>query len=76
MVDLEPLNSDDKAEIKVMIEKHFKYTGSDPAEWIIENWEVASEHFVKVMPKDYKAVLAKQKASAAKVEAFERVLIK
>ncbi len=61
MVDLETLEEEDKGEVKSMIEKHFKYTGSDPAEWIIENWNVASELFVKVMPKDYKLVLAKQK---------------
>ncbi len=65
MVDVETLEAEDKAEVKAMIEKHFKYTGSDPAEWILEKWDEASELFVKVMPKDYKAVL--QKAKAAKV---------
>lgn len=61
MVELETMEAEDKAEVKAMIEKHFKYTGSDPAEWILENWEVASELFVKVMPQDYKLVLQKQK---------------
>lgn len=61
MVELEALTEEDRAEIRIMIEKHFRYTGSDPAEWILENWEVASELFVKVMPKDYKAVLQKRK---------------
>ncbi|SHG99086.1 glutamate synthase (NADPH/NADH) large chain [Chryseolinea serpens] len=67
MVDVETMETEDKVEVKAMIEKHFKYTGSDPAEWILEKWEEASELFVKVMPKDYKAVL--QKAKAAKVSA-------
>jgi len=67
MVDVETMETEDKVEVKAMIEKHFKYTGSDPAEWILEKWEEASELFVKVMPKDYKAVL--QKAKAAKVTA-------
>src|SRR5690606_1233744 len=62
MVELEPLDDEDRHEIKTMIQKHFMYTGSDPAEWILENWDVASELFVKVMPRDYKAVLQKQKA--------------
>ena len=61
MVDLETMEDEDKAEVKAMMEQHFKYTGSDPAEWIIENWPVASDLFVKVMPKDYKLVLSKQK---------------
>ena len=37
MVDLETMEDEDKAEVKAMIEKHFKYTGSDPAEWILGN---------------------------------------
>ncbi|HEU5147375.1 MAG TPA: glutamate synthase large subunit, partial [Chryseosolibacter sp.] len=64
MVELERMTDEDKLEVKEMIEKHFKYTGSDPAEWILENWEVASSLFVKVMPKDYKAVLQKKLALA------------
>lgn len=64
MVELETMNEEDKLEVREMIEKHFRYTGSDPAEWILENWEVASNLFIKVMPKDYKAVLQKQKALA------------
>jgi len=61
MVELEPLDSEDKEQVKAMIERHYNYTGSDPAEWILENWNVAIELFVKVMPKDYKAVLLKKK---------------
>jgi glutamate synthase (NADPH/NADH) large chain len=64
MVDLETLEDEDKAEVKAMIEKHHKYTGSDPAEWVLENWETASDLFVKVMPRDYKAVIQKQKAQS------------
>lgn len=62
MVDLETMEEDDKAEVKAMIEKHFKYTGSDPAEWVLENWDAAIDLFVKVMPRDYKAVLQKAKS--------------
>ncbi len=73
MVELETLAVEDKEEVREMIEKHFRYTGSDPAEWILENWEVAVDHFVKVMPKDYKAVLQKQKAPATNAKADKRV---
>jgi hypothetical protein len=68
------MEAEDKAEVKSMIEKHFKYTGSDPAEWILGKWEEASELFVKVMPKDYKAVLQKAKASkvASKAKVVDR----
>ena len=73
MVELERMTEEDKHEVKEMIEKHFKYTGSDPAEWILENWEYASALFVKVMPKDYKAVLQKQKALSGMAKADKKV---
>ena len=69
MVDVEAMEAEDKVEVKAMIEKHFKYTGSDPAEWILGKWDEASELFVKVMPKDYKAVLQKAKAAKSAVKA-------
>lgn len=66
MVDLEGMGDDDAREVKTMIEKHFHYTGSDPAEWILENWDGAIKLFVKVMPKDYKAVLLRHKSVQSK----------
>jgi glutamate synthase (NADPH/NADH) large chain len=66
MIELEFMNEEDEIEVKTMIEKHFQYTASDPAEWILENWEEAKKLFVKVMPKDYKAVL--KKSGSQKVE--------
>ncbi len=74
MVELEAMEDEDKEEVKAMIERHFKYTGSDPAEWILENWDVAAELFVKVMPQDYKAVLQKQKTTKATVKAAAEVV--
>lgn len=59
MVELESLSDQDKEEVRTLVQKHFTYTASDPAEWILENWDVASDLFVKVMPRDYKAVLMK-----------------
>jgi glutamate synthase (NADPH/NADH) large chain len=76
MVELEVMTDEDKAEVKEMIKKHFKYTGSDPAEWIVENWTAASELFVKVMPKDYKAVLLKRKAGKSHAGIKSAVAVK
>jgi glutamate synthase (NADPH) large chain len=61
MVELDPVAADDEAELKAMIKQHYEYTGSDPAEWVLDNWSTALPLFRKVMPKDYKAVLVKQK---------------
>lgn len=71
MVDLEELTEEDAEEVIPMIENHFRYTGSDPAEWVLENWEIASCLFVKVMPRDYKAVLERSKKVRESVAAIK-----
>jgi glutamate synthase (NADPH) large chain len=75
MVELENVQQEDLAELRDMIQKHFKFTGSDPAEWVLENWDVSHELFVKVMPKDYKAVLQKHRTQK-QVKQAEPVAVK
>ena len=57
MVQLEPLEEEDKAELKAMIERHGALTCSSRAAAILGEWESSLPKFVKVMPKDYKRVL-------------------
>jgi glutamate synthase domain-containing protein 3 len=45
--------------LKVLIENHLKFTGSDVAEKILRNWGNTMHNFVKVMPREYKAALQK-----------------
>ena len=40
-----------------MIERHFNYTESSVAKFILDNWKDESKYFVKVFPKDYQRVL-------------------
>ncbi|MCC6582100.1 MAG: glutamate synthase subunit alpha, partial [Chitinophagales bacterium] len=67
MVALEDLDADDLDVLKHHIERHLKYTDSDVAKNILDNWEVTSKFFVKVMPTDYKKVLLERKNKAGKV---------
>jgi len=67
MVELEDLDADDLMVLKHHIERHLKYTDSDVAKNILDNWEVTSKFFVKVMPTDYKKVLLERKNKAGKV---------
>ena len=60
MVDLDPLGDADLELLKKMIRNHYSYTQSELAKEILEHWDKAKDHFVKVMPKDYKAVLAEK----------------
>jgi glutamate synthase domain-containing protein 2/glutamate synthase domain-containing protein 1/glutamate synthase domain-containing protein 3 len=62
MVDLDSVETDeDSNEVKEMIEKHIKYTGSKEASLILEDWEKSKAKFIKVMPRDYKRVLESKK---------------
>ncbi|MBI3257390.1 MAG: glutamate synthase subunit alpha, partial [Actinobacteria bacterium] len=58
MVDLDDLDGDDRSWLKALIERHGTETGSAVAERLLDAWIESIEHFVKVMPKDYKRVLA------------------
>ena len=58
MVDLEPLEAEDFDEILAMIQRHAQATGSGRAKKILADWKSVSPHFVKVMPRDYKRMLA------------------
>ncbi len=62
MVDLDAIESDeDETEVKSMIENYVKYTSSKEAKEILDSWKDAKSKFIKVMPQDYKRVLALKK---------------
>ena len=66
MVDLEPLELIEDVElVRDLMRRHIDHTGSDHAARILEAWPTMSALFVKVMPRDYKRVLAAQAVAAA-----------
>jgi glutamate synthase (NADPH) large chain len=66
MVDLEPLQSHDDVElVRDLLIQHAGYTGSTVAARLLSDWSWAVEKFVKVMPIDYRRVLAEQKQQQA-----------
>jgi glutamate synthase (NADPH/NADH) large chain len=60
-VDLDPLNDEDVIEIKGLLNKHVELTESTTAKYILDDWDQQSVHFIKVFPKEYKAVLARKR---------------
>jgi glutamate synthase domain-containing protein 2/glutamate synthase domain-containing protein 1/glutamate synthase domain-containing protein 3 len=75
MVDLERLvNKEEIDEVKDMIKKHLRFTGSKKARYILANWPLFLPRFVKVYPRDYKRVLQSvahlQKTGMSKDDAF------
>ena len=66
MVDLDPMETEDFDVLRKMIREHFRHTSSKLATEILNNWEDTKKQFTKVMPRDYKAVLAQKKKKPAK----------
>ncbi len=66
MVDLEPLDDDDRSFLRQVIERHRELTGSAVAERILASWGFEVSRFRKVMPRDYKRVLTVMKDAQAK----------
>jgi glutamate synthase (NADPH/NADH) large chain len=61
MIDLDQIAADEGEELRSMIQKHFDFTGSTVAKFILEDFENQIKNFIKVFPKDYKRVLQEQK---------------
>jgi glutamate synthase (NADPH) large chain len=66
LVDFDPLEFDDIDLLRMMVENHQKYTGSDVAERILSDWSENLVHFVKIMPREYKAALVKNQQTSLK----------
>ncbi|MGA4988891.1 glutamate synthase large subunit [Nonomuraea bangladeshensis] len=66
MVAVEELSAADAEFLKEVVEKHFAETGSPVAKELLADWEAALGRFGKIMPTDYKRVLAA--AEAARIE--------
>ena len=58
MIDFDPMDKESLSELHKFTKKHFQYTGSKIAGKILDNWDIEINHFVKVMPKALKEVLA------------------
>jgi glutamate synthase (ferredoxin) len=65
MVGIEKLDEEDVATLKAMIENHAINTKSTRAATILREWATYLPKFVKVMPRDYKRVLAAIKKAKA-----------
>ena len=60
------LNQPDEVILKTLIEKHFKFTESPRAKFILDNWNNTRAQFIKVMPNEYKRALNELHASLTK----------
>jgi len=66
LVELEELDDRDAAEVQALVKEHVSRTGSLVGRNLLASWERgARDRFVKVMPRDYKRVLAELAAAQA-----------
>ncbi|HEY2709759.1 MAG TPA: glutamate synthase large subunit [Caulobacteraceae bacterium] len=59
----------DAERLRILVERHYLYTGSARAAELLGDWETALASFVKVTPKDYRRALEDQAAERAATKA-------
>ena len=75
MIDLDPLTSIDADELHSIVQQHFEATESGVAKVLLADWITGLGRFTKVMPKDYKRVLAvMQKATEQGLDPIAAVM--
>jgi glutamate synthase domain-containing protein 3 len=60
MVEIDPLDEQDAEAIQALVRRHYEYTQSAVAWRVLSGWKQRAQQFVKVMPIEYRQVLAKQ----------------
>ena len=70
MVELDPIDDGDIAFLQEMISKHYNYTQSTVAKFLLDDFDNQVQHFVKVFPSDYKKIL-NARAETSKVKSLD-----
>ena len=63
LVNIESIQDTDEELIKNLISNHIKYTNSEKAAYILDNWEIEKVNFYKIIPRVYKEILKNKKSS-------------
>ena len=64
------LGQSDEAHLRRLLESHHKWTGSQRASELLDDWDNALKRFVKVFPKEYQRAL-RERAQAGTVHAAD-----
>src|SRR5690349_3788323 len=60
MVEVDPLDERDLDTVRTLVQRHFDYAHSAVAWRLLSGWKETVKHLVKVMPVEYRSILAKQ----------------
>jgi glutamate synthase (NADPH/NADH) large chain len=79
MVELEPLELDDREWLVDTVQRHRDLTGSTLADRLLADWDLAIQRFRKIMPRDYKRVVTVMREAEehgfSEQEALGRVMV-
>ncbi len=67
MVEITDLNQEDKNILKIYISNHVNYTNSNKGKKILDNFELMSTRFKKVLPIDYRNALANRNLNISEI---------
>jgi glutamate synthase (NADPH/NADH) large chain len=60
MVELETVDGEDAQTLRALVEEHARRTGSKKAAMLLADWDTALRKMVKVLPSEYRRVIAEQ----------------
>ena len=72
MVGLEPVDRGYRRELRELVARHARFTGSTVARRLLERWTEAQGQFTQVMPRDYRRVLEAQREPQTEVQAEQK----
>ncbi len=62
MVLIESCTDKDQQKLHDLLQKHFRYTRSAIAKKLLASWSTEKDNFIKIIPEEYKAALARQQS--------------
>ena len=75
LVDVEPLDRDDSAQLRALVERHRLETDSTVADRLLEDWDLEVREFVKVFPRDYRRILEATRLAEAEGRSVEEAVM-
>jgi len=75
MVEVEPLDADDRFFVRNLVERHALETDSAVAARVLADWDLEHHEFVKVMPREYRRILEATRLAEAEGRSVEEAVM-
>jgi glutamate synthase (NADPH/NADH) large chain len=75
MVDVEPLDEGDAAQVRALVERYGAETESAVAARLLESWDVEVREFVKTMPQDYRRIMEATRLAEAEGRSVDEAVM-